>query len=81
MTTTVLLFASVAEMAGTRRLDLDLQEGARVLDLERELVRRYPRLEGLADRIVYALNEEYVGRGEFIRAGDTVAVIPPVSGG
>jgi molybdopterin synthase catalytic subunit len=81
MNTTVLLFASVAEMAGTRRLSLDLRDGARVLDLERELVRRYPKLAGLADRIVYALNEEYVDRGQVIRAGDTVAVIPPVSGG
>jgi molybdopterin synthase catalytic subunit len=81
MNTTVLLFASVAEMAGTRRLSLDLRDGARVLDLERELVRRYPKLAGLADRIVYALNEEYVDRSQVIHAGDTVAVIPPVSGG
>jgi molybdopterin converting factor subunit 1 len=81
MTTTVLLFASVAEMAGTRRLAVDLRDGARVLDLEHELVSRYPKLEGLADRIVYALNEEYVDRDQLIRPGDTVAVIPPVSGG
>ena len=81
MTTTVLLFASVAEMAGTRRLEIDLDDGARVFDLERELVSRYPKLEGLASRIVYALNEEYVDRYQLIRAGDTVAVIPPVSGG
>lgn len=81
MTTNVLLFASVAEMAGTRRLAVDLREGARVFDLERELVSRFPRLQGLADKIVYALNEEYVDRDQVIRAGDTVAVIPPVSGG
>ena len=81
MTTTVLLFASVAEMAGTRRLAVELADGARVGDLERELVQRYPKLEGLADKIVYALNEAYVDRDQVIRAGDTVAVIPPVSGG
>jgi molybdopterin synthase catalytic subunit len=81
MTTTVLLFASVAEMAGSRRLSLDLSDGARVRDLERELVQRYPKLQGLAEKIVYAVNEEYVDRDQVIRAGDTVAVIPPVSGG
>ena len=46
----------------------------------------YPRLAGLVkdeDNITLALNEEYVQMGEapMLKEGDTVALIPPISGG
>ena len=46
----------------------------------------YPRLAGLVkdeENITLALNEEYVQMGESPRLsnGDTVALIPPISGG
>ena len=55
-------------------------------DLRRILAETYPKLAPLVmdeDRITLALNEEYVPAGEVLslRDGDTVALIPPISGG
>ena len=51
-----------------------------------KLATLYPRLAGLVkdeENITLALNEEYVQMGESPRLsnGDTVALIPPISGG
>ena len=80
MTVRVLLFAWLAEQAGAREVDLDLPEGSTVQDAVREASRRLsvaldPR--GFA----VAVNERYSDLGAPVREGDTVALIPPVSGG
>jgi molybdopterin synthase catalytic subunit len=72
----VRLFAGLREQAGFGAVDLELAEGAAVGDV-------WPRL-GLGDEppgLLYARNRAYVDRSEALRAGDEVAVIPPVSGG
>jgi molybdopterin synthase catalytic subunit len=72
----VRLFAALRERAGAGSLEFELPEGATVGDL-------WPRLE-LGDEppgLLYARNRAYVERTETLRAGDEVAVIPPVSGG
>jgi len=72
----VRLFAALRERVGEGSLDLDLPEGATVGDV-------WPRLE-LGEEppgLLYARNRAYVERTEALRAGDEVAVIPPVSGG
>lgn len=55
-------------------------------DLRRKLAEIYPNLAPLVtdeDSITLALNEEYVPAGEVLdlKNGDTVALIPPISGG
>mmetsp|Transcript_27177 Transcript_27177/g.59464 ORF Transcript_27177/g.59464 Transcript_27177/m.59464 type:complete len:104 (+) Transcript_27177:67-378(+) len=55
-------------------------------DLRRLLAETYPKLAPLVtdeDSITLALNEEYVPAGEVLclNSGDTVALIPPISGG
>ena len=74
MRVSVRLFAGLRERAGVARLELD--DVGRVGDV-------WPRL-GLGDEpagLLYAVNREYVDRGQELRDGDEVAVIPPVSGG
>ncbi len=51
-----------------------------------KLATLYPKLANLVqdeDNITLALNEEYVPMGEVLKLkdGDTVALIPPISGG
>jgi molybdopterin converting factor subunit 1 len=78
---TILLFASVAEKAGTRRFTVSAQDGdtvARVRDL---VLDRFPQLETSIPTVLYALNEEYVKESERVHPGATLALIPPVSGG
>lgn len=81
MNVTVLLFASVAEAAGERRIVLDAPDGARVVDIRDSLLERYPALERFAPNLMYAVNEEYAELDTAVEEGATVALIPPVSGG
>lgn len=77
----VRLFGRCRELVGVDRIQLQLPEKASVqmaLDVLRE---RHPKLNELADRLLVAVNEEYVDRSKALSDGDTLAVFPPVSGG
>jgi len=77
----VLLFASVAEKAGTRRLTVESQPGDTVVQVRARVLERFPQLESSLPTLLYAVNEEYVKEWEPVPAGATLALIPPVSGG
>ncbi len=81
MQVTVLLFASLAEKVGRRRLEVPLEGGDTVGSIRDRLVAAYPVLEGFVPSMMYALDEEYVRPQEAVRPGATLALIPPVSGG
>ncbi|KAL7527471.1 hypothetical protein ACHAXR_003442 [Thalassiosira sp. AJA248-18] len=84
----ILFFASAREAAGgitsaSVRLDSD---GADTKVLRIKLASLYPKLATLVqdeENLTLALNEEYVPMGEVwkLNEGDTVALIPPISGG
>lgn len=78
---TVLLFASVAERAGARRLELSWCEGDTVGSVRDRLFAAYPQVAPFAPTLLYALDEEYVRATDVVRDGATLALIPPVSGG
>jgi MoaE-MoaD fusion protein len=77
----VLLFAALRETAGTRELETELPPGASVATLRAHLSSDYPRLGPLLANAAAAVNEEYVPGDQPLAEGDTVALIPPVSGG
>jgi molybdopterin converting factor subunit 1 len=77
----VLLFASLREAVGAGELALALPSGARASAVLAELQRRWPERRQLIERCALAVNEEYANPDLSLRDGDTVAVIPPVSGG
>lgn len=81
MQTRVLLFAALREAAGARELLVEVPEGSTVAELRHRLAAEHPRLAPLLGNAAAAVNEEYVSDGERLRAGDVVALIPPVSGG
>lgn len=78
---TVLLFAYLREVAGTDKLTLDLPEGSRLSDLWPPLSERFPRFRGMEDSLAWAVNHAYARPDQPLKDGDTVAVLPPVSGG
>jgi len=76
MVVTIRLFAILRERAGAGEIELDLPEGARVRDA-------LDRLDDLAGGLplVMAINRDYADANSELRAGDELALIPPVSGG
>ena len=73
MTVTVRLFAGLRERAGWAQREIEADSVGEV----------WPML-GLGEEpggLLYAVNREYAERGQELRDGDEVALIPPVSGG
>ena len=77
----VRLFASLADLAGTRETEVELGEGLSVAEAFRVLCQRFPEMADHAGSLMYAVNAEYVSPDHPLRAGDELALIPPVSGG
>ncbi len=77
----VLMFARLAELAGTREAEVELGEGLTAAGVFDVLVQRYPSLTGFEAIVRFAVNSAYVPASHPVRAGDEVALIPPVSGG
>ncbi len=77
----VLFFASCRDAVGHRSCDWEISAGYRVADLQRELVAAYPQLGAVQQVLSIAVNSEYAGKHTVLKAGDEVALIPPVSGG
>lgn len=83
----VLFFASARQATGTSQTTLTLSStDANTSQLRHVLASRYPQLaESVLDEasVTLALNEEYVAPDQVLplQTGDTVALIPPISGG
>jgi molybdopterin converting factor subunit 1 len=74
MVVSVRLFAGLRERAGRDRVAVELPEGATVADL-------LAAMDVAPRSCVVAINREYAGEDQPVRAGDEVALVPPVSGG
>lgn len=75
------LFASFAQIAGFRELELELPEAARAADALAAL-RRGPLIAlPLGSRPLIAVNRRQVLPDHLLSEGDEVAIFPPVSGG
>jgi molybdopterin converting factor subunit 1 len=74
-------FAILRERAGVAEVIKDLQDGSTVAELWRGLQQDYPKLNVPGIRLLYAVNQNYVGLDHRLSEGDEVVFIPPVSGG
>lgn len=88
VTIKILFFASAREAAGNiSKAQLELPSGsANTAELRKKLAEEYPSLKEMVldeDNLTLALNEEYVTSGQVLplKSGDTIALIPPISGG
>ncbi|MBT4099913.1 MAG: molybdopterin converting factor subunit 1 [Gemmatimonadetes bacterium] len=77
----VLFFAGAKLAIGNTVLDMSLPAGATAGSLLRQLSTENPVFAGIAAITRLAVNEEYVPESHVLSDGDTVAIIPPVSGG
>src|SRR5215208_1310063 len=80
MKVSVRLCAGLRERAGSQHIEVELPDRAVVADLLAAMAGT-PVGELRPGQCVVAINREYAGAGEPVRAGDEIALIPPVSGG
>ena len=76
---TILLFANLREEVGLDQFVISEKQEVTVQQLKEWLKANYS-LQSF-DKVMVAVNEEFVINEEMIKAGDIVALIPPVSGG
>lgn len=82
MEITVLLFATLKDLAGQKRVALRLpDENVTVGEVRRALAERFPAIAGNLDAAISAVNQEYAFADDVVKHGDEVAFFPPVSGG
>jgi len=74
----VLFFAHLKDLVGTSELSLEV-ENITAKELKQILEQKYSIT--FENYIMIAVNEEYAHSDVKIQNGDTVALIPPVSGG
>ena len=80
-TVTVLLFAAVREVVGASELTVSIDASTTAASLLDGLCVRTPALRAYVASLRVAVNGAYAAPGDAIRAGDEVAIIPPVAGG
>jgi molybdopterin converting factor subunit 1 len=78
----ILYFAALRERMGISREPLALPvEAAGIAALRRWLEANRPALKGQLTKVRFAVGDDFVDESRALRAGDVVALIPPVSGG
>lgn len=77
----VRLFATLRQIAGWKEQTFEIADEATLADLLAQMTTAQPALN-LTKRVTYAaINEEYANADDRLKAGDMVALFPPVSGG
>ncbi len=81
MRVTVRLFARLRDIIGASEMARDLEPGATIGTVWRQLAAEYPGLADYSRSISSAVNADYARMDQELRDGDEVAFLPPVSGG
>ena len=82
MTVRLLFFSLLREAAGEIETDFPLDaESLTVGELLEQVFVKYPKLRSWDEKLLIAVNCEFATREDPVRAGDEVAIMPPVQGG
>jgi molybdopterin synthase sulfur carrier subunit len=76
----ILAFGITKDIVGGSTFELQMEEGANVRQLKKDLQQHYPAFKDLAS-LAIAVNNEYASEELVIKASDEIVLIPPVSGG
>jgi molybdopterin converting factor small subunit len=77
----VLLFAAYAEAAGHDEVVLSVGHPATVADVINAFRQAHPTADRLPPRPLVAVNQVHAGLDSPVRAGDEIALLPPMAGG
>jgi molybdopterin converting factor subunit 1 len=78
---TVRLFARLRDIAGTAEMLRDVEPGATIGAVWRQLAGEFPALADYERSISSALNADYARMDAEVHDGDEIGFLPPVSGG
>jgi molybdopterin synthase sulfur carrier subunit len=74
-------YAQLRDLVRTQDADVDLVDDATVSNLLAQLYQRFPTLRAQDKNILVGAGVEFVDRNYKLKAGDEVAIMPPVQGG
>lgn len=74
----ILLFAHLQEAIGESKLSVDMANHT-VEQIKEWMETQYPQIS--LQHVMTAINEEFATETMVVKAGDTIAFIPPISGG
>ena len=77
----ILFFGILKNIVGKSEDVIELSEGASVRDLLVCYESKIPKLKESLPSLALAVNQQYVGPDMKLKAGDEIALLPPVSGG
>ena len=77
----MLYFAGLRDLLGIESETLQTPQGSNIAALQAILLKAHPTLEGHLESVRFARNEEFATNEYVLSQGDTVALIPPVTGG
>ncbi|MDQ1558825.1 MAG: MoaE-MoaD fusion protein [Pyrinomonadaceae bacterium] len=77
----LLYFGAAREEAGREEEQLEVGSPATAASVFAEVLEAHPALRRFGRSLLVAVNEEYAGAAAEVRAGDEIAIFPPVSGG
>lgn len=81
ITVRVLFFGAARDAVGREQIEVELQSPINAEGARAKILSDYPTLQRFGNSLLFAVNQEYAQSDREIRAGDELAVFPPVSGG
>lgn len=75
----LLFFGQTAEIVGTREIEISLDFPVAAETVFSDVLDKYPRLK--ANKLLFAINEEYANGAELVSDTDELAIFTAVSGG
>ena len=76
----ILYFSQIKDLIGKNEEIIEFS-GETVRDLIEVLSQKYPNVKEVLNKSMFAINENYEKTDFVLKDDDTVAIIPPVSGG
>ncbi len=77
----LLFFGAARAATGCSEAEIDVATPASAASVRAATLARYPELQRFGRALLVAVNEEYALPDTPVRAGDEIAIFPPVSGG
>ena len=81
MKITVLFWSYFADLAGCKKTEIEIENGATLAKLHEAVCEQFPKLDGAKNSTLKAVGLEYEDDEFILSNGDEVSFFPPVQGG